>query len=81
MGFDPKSVGLLHNEDVVNEDNPLSVSTFNSLVTEAYDFIDCNYTAGLLSEVIYKTGGSGGTTVATITITYTGSDIDTVTKT
>jgi len=62
----------------------LKTSQFNSLVTEPYDFIDLNYDGdGLLDEVIYKIGGSGGTTVATLTITYVSgtSDIDTVTKT
>ena len=52
-----------------------------SLVTEEYDFIDCDYTGSNLTTVTYKSGGSGGTTVATLTITYTADDcIDTVTK-
>lgn len=54
-----------------------------------YDFIDLNYVGSTnnLSTVVYKIGGSGGTTVATLTFTYVGgvptSDdalIDTVTK-
>ena len=56
-------------------------ANFNQLVTENYDYIDCDYTDGNLTQVIYKTGGSGGTTVATLTITYTVDNcIDTVTK-
>lgn len=51
------------------------------LVPFEFDFIDCGYTAGKLTSVIYKTGGAGGTTVATLAITYTGNDIDTVTRT
>lgn len=51
------------------------------LVTDEYDFIDLNYTGDDLTEVIFKTGGSGGTTVATLTLVYTGGSLDTVTKT
>jgi len=44
----------------------------NSLVREEYDYIALSQTA---TEDIwtYKTGGAGGTTVATITVTYTGA--------
>lgn len=44
-----------------------------------YDFVDNTYTGDNLTEVVYKTGGSGGTTVATITMTYDGDKLDTVT--
>jgi hypothetical protein len=41
-----------------------------SLVPVAYDYIA--YTSGATNDVyVYKTGGSGGTTVKTVTITYT----------
>lgn len=74
-------------EEVVSgskADYYLKTGRMNALVTEPYDFIDLNYNADdLLDEVIYKIGGSGGTTVATLTITYVAgtTDIDTVTKT
>ena len=52
------------------------------LVTDAYDYIDLSYTGSNLTGVVYKTGGSGGTTVATLVLTYDGSDnLLTVTKT
>lgn len=49
------------------------------LVTEGYDYIALTYVAsgngeGQIETATYKTGGSGGTTVATITITYDSSD-------
>ena len=46
-----------------------------------YDYIDLNYTGDDLTEVIYKTGGSGGTTVATLTLAYTAGVLQTITKT
>lgn len=56
----------------------------SGLVPKVYDFIDCGYDgSNRLTSVVYKTGGSGGTTVATLAITYIGTtqDIDTVTRT
>lgn len=47
-----------------------------------YDYVDVDYTDGNITLVTYKTGGSGGTTVATLTITYNSSNcIETITKT
>jgi hypothetical protein len=45
-----------------------------------FDYISLSYTGDNLTGVVYKTGGSGGTTVATLTLTYTGSVLDTITK-
>ncbi|MEE8382234.1 MAG: hypothetical protein V3R78_10230 [Thermodesulfobacteriota bacterium] len=53
----------------------------------AYDYIALTYVAagngaGEVETVVYKTGGSGGTTVATLTLAYNASDeISAVTKT
>lgn len=47
----------------------------------AYDYISLSYTGSNLTGVIYKTGGSSGTTVATLTLTYSGSVLSTVTRT
>jgi len=55
---------------------------FSKLIPVSYDFVDVDYTDGNITTVIYKTGGASGTTVATLTITYTVDDcIDTITKT
>jgi hypothetical protein len=56
------------------------------LVTEPYDYIATTYVAagngaGQIETVTYKSGGAGGTTVATLTLAYDGSDrLTSVTK-
>jgi hypothetical protein len=59
----------------------LHVMNFGTLVPEEYDYIALSYTGDNLTEVVYKVGGSTGTTMATLTLAYTGSVLDTVTKT
>ena len=46
-----------------------------------HDYISLSYTGDNLTGVVYKTGGSTGTTVATLTLAYTGARLDSVTKT
>jgi hypothetical protein len=47
----------------------------------AYDYISCSYTGSNLTGVVYKTGGSSGTTVATLILEYDGSNnLTSVTK-
>lgn len=58
----------------------LDVMAVNSLVPEAYDYISLTYTGSDLTGVVYKTGGSGGTTVATLTLTYSSNILQTVTR-
>ena len=50
------------------------------LVPEVYDYIALGYTGDNLTSVTYKTGGSSGTTVATLTLAYTGTQLDSITK-
>ena len=54
-----------------------------------FDFVDIAYVGSTnnISSIVYKEGGSGGTTVATLTFTYIGgmpssddAKIDTITK-
>lgn len=59
---------------------PLPTKEQNQLVPEEYDFIDCDYTGSNMTSVIFKIGGAGGVTVATLTITYTGNLINTITR-
>ncbi len=65
---------------------PLSLSSSGALniagnlVSEEYDYISLGYTGSNLTSVIYKIGGSGGTTVATLTLAYSGSSLTSVTK-
>jgi hypothetical protein len=58
---------------------PLEIVT--GLEIPEHDYIDLSYTGSNLTAVVYKTGGSGGTTVATLTLTYDGNDnLTSVTK-
>jgi hypothetical protein len=43
------------------------------LVKVSFDYISANYAGATTDVWTYKTGGSGGTTVATVTITYVDS--------
>lgn len=53
-----------------------SDKTAAALVPEAFDYQDITYVGATtdISTVVYKTGGSGGTTVATLTMGYDGSN-------
>jgi hypothetical protein len=56
-------------------------ATYGSLTIPPHDYISNTWTDGNLTQVVYKTGGAGGTTVATLTMTYDGSNnLLTVTK-
>lgn len=63
-------------DDVIAE-----LDALNSLVPSVYDYISLTYTGDNLTGVVFKTGGSGGSTVSTLTLAYTGSRLDSVTKT
>lgn len=57
-----------------------SLASIAGLTIPAHDYISLSYTGSNLTGVVYKTGGSGGTTVATLTLAYTGSQLTSVTK-
>jgi hypothetical protein len=69
-------------DDIITE-----LETLNSLVPSAYDYIALTYVsagngAGEIETAVFKTGGAGGDTVATLTLTYNASnEVATVTKT
>jgi len=79
------------NENLATEDKQDDIiAELGSLVgleVPAHDYIALTYVAagngvGEIETVTYKTGGSGGTTVATITLAYNASnEISSVTKT
>ena len=57
--------------------NPATEDTLvklNGFSLPVYDYILCGYTGSNMTTVTYKTGGSGGTTVATLTLGYDGSN-------
>ena len=61
--------------------NPVPVTgPIPGLDIPAHDYIAMTYTGSDLTGVVYKTGGSGGTTVATLTLTYTGGNLTSVAK-
>jgi len=68
---------------VVTTDNQLKVfdNVANSLVPSQYDYISLGYMGEDLTSVVFKTGGSGGTTVATLTLAYSDGNLVSVTKT
>ena len=57
-----------------------SAASIAGMAIPANDYISLSYTSGNLTSVVYKSGGSGGTTVATLTLAYSGSDLVSVTK-
>jgi hypothetical protein len=57
-----------------------SAASIAGMAIPPNDFISLSYTSGNLTGVVYKSGGSGGTTVATLTLAYSGSDLVSVTK-
>ena len=56
------------------------LTTLPGLDIPAHDYVACSYTGSDLTGVIYKTGGSGGTTVAALTLAYTDGKLVSVTK-
>lgn len=59
-----------------------TVNVGNLLVGVPFDYVAMSPTGTNPTTIVYKTGGAGGTTVATITLTYDGNNnVQTVTKT
>ncbi len=58
----------------------LKVAVMSGLVTAAYDYIAATYPDTVTEVYTYKTGGSGGTTVATVTVVYTTATKDVLTS-
>lgn len=67
---------------VASDQGTIPVKGQVGLVIDEYDYIDLGYTGGDLTSAVYKAGGAGGATVATLTLAYDGSgNLDTITKT
>jgi len=75
----PNTVGLRVGTTKVDSTNPLPIT--QGLNLPKFDYVLCTYTGNNPTTIVYKTGGSGGTTVATLTITYSGANIISITKT
>jgi hypothetical protein len=52
-----------------------------TLVPFAYDYVFYGYTGDDITTIIYKQGGLGGLTVATLTIVYTNGNPISITRT
>jgi len=73
--------GRTYEEIAVTSRGSTPLSVASGLNIPSHDYISCTYTGSNLTGVVYKLGGSGGTTVATLTLTYDGSNnLTSVTK-
>jgi len=50
------------------------LQTTSELNIPGYDYVSLSYSGPNVTGVVYKTGGVGGTTVATLALTYDGSN-------
>lgn len=57
-----------------------NLSSIAGLAIPAHDHIALSYTGSNLTGVTYRTGGSGGTIVGTLTLAYSGSNLISVAK-
>ena len=51
-----------------------TVNALQGLSIPEHDYIDMTYSGTTLTGVVYKSGGSGGTVVATLALAYDGSN-------
>ncbi len=69
-------------EEVTIREIASSVDVLQGLNIPPHDFISLGYTGNDLTSVVYKSGGSGGTVVATLALTYDGGgNLTSVTRT
>lgn len=68
------TVGGKNGLDVNLVDN--SVRVTNALITEPFDYIAATYPSSTVEVYTYRTGGSGGSLVGVITVTYTDATKD-----
>jgi hypothetical protein len=71
--------GTIQIEDTVGHpittnNGALNVLNLTQLIPYVYDYISLSYTGNNLTTVVYKTGGASGTTIATLALTYDGSN-------
>jgi len=80
--YSPKTILHSVGKEPITKNNPLPISGMNSLITENFDYVDITYDSDDQPiTMVYKSGGASGTTVATITITYTANGCtETITK-
>ena len=64
-----------------NQSGEFNVSNLNSLITSSFDSINLIYAGSNLVTASYLTGGTGGSTVATLSLGYSGNTLTSVAKT
>lgn len=80
LATEPKQDDIISElQDIETNIVELNNRLAGSLVPEEFDYIQLTYVtagngAGEIETVVYKDGGSGGTTVATLTLAYDSSD-------
>ena len=57
----------------VDADSAFQMKQVNSLINFSYNYVSVAYPGADTEVYTFKTGGSGGTTVGTITVVYTDS--------
>ena len=76
MGSYPPTSDDLNNKKLTHSDwinEAYRVRNIDSLVYESYDYIGVTYPDTTSEVYVFKTGGSSGTLVATVTVVYTDS--------
>jgi len=61
-------------DDKLLKTNSAGELMMSSLTPEKYDYLSFSYTDSNLTGIVFKIGGAGGTTVATLTLGYDGSN-------
>lgn len=74
-----KPVELISDSEEVGAAHPLPITQGLSL--PSHDYVGLTYTGSDLTTAVFKVGGSSGTTVATLTLSYAGGLLSTVTRT
>lgn len=72
--------GILFDHYKVSTISGEALQTIEGLSIPEHDYIDLTYSGATLTGVVYKTGGSGGATVATLALTYSGTNLTSVAK-
>lgn len=64
----------------ITNDSGSPVPVVQGFNIPSYDHIDLSYSGSTITGVTYKTGGSSGVTVASLTLTYSGTTLLSITK-
>lgn len=64
----------------ISNDSGNPIPIVQGLSVPEHDYISLAYSGSTLTSVVYKTGGSGGTTVGTLALAYSGTTLLSVTK-